>query len=219
MDFHMVLTSLETDSRFKFACSLMNRGMKIGRNVSFVLEVPQGLKIISGKQSAYFDSFPPLTRENLEWTIEAVEMGAFDIGCSIYSETETMTKKLNVQAAYHMTIIIEKVKVIDDTDWLDPGEVYLIVKVDSTETRFPENGEVRMANGDSVDIYKVAYEEDVMKKPLLTINIWDRDPWGVDSLGSINDYAAFNLNPTWFTTDNGKAEVLISCTATIKVLI
>lgn len=217
IDFHMELTPLETGSRFKFSCSLMNRGMKTGRNVSFVLKVPQGLKITNENMSAYFDSFPPLTKKYLEWTIEAVEIGTFDIECSAYSGTEVITKKLEVQAVYQMTIIVEKVRVIDDTDWFDPGEVYLMVRIDSTETRIPEEGEIRMENGDSVDINRVTYKRDVMKEPLLTINVLDRDLWGSDSLGSVNDYVPFNLGYTWFTTDNGKAEVLISSSSTIKI--
>lgn len=116
-----------------------------------------------------------------------------------------------------MTIIIEKVKVIDDTDLLDPGEIYLTITADSTETRIPEDGEIQMGNGDIVEISKSVFQELVSKEPLLTVNVFDRDPWWTDSLGSISEYLPFNIGSTWFTTDNGKAKVLVSSDATITI--
>lgn len=196
MDFQVKLIPLEISTRFNISCCIINGGMKTGKDISFQLKVPEGLRILNLNDSVFFPSFPPLTRKNLEWTIDAVKIGTFDIECTFSYGTETITKKLYIQAVYRMIIVLEKVKVIDDTDWLDPGDIYLAVKVNADEIRIPETGNMQMESGHTNFSNITIYNELVTTLPLVVINVWDEELLWSDSLGSINERVPFNLNST-----------------------
>lgn len=219
VDFQMELIPIEFGPRFKISCSIINRGLKTGEQIEFLLKLPKGLKLLEANNYTFFESMAPLTRKNLQWTIEAIEIGSYEIEGILLTKSGSLGKRIKAQTVCQMIIFLEKMKLTAATDWITPSDIYLTVKVDGTETRIPETGEISMVRGQIVDLNKIVYNDTVIEQPLLEAKVRDKDLLGSESLGSIEERIPLNLDSTWFITDKNKAELLLSSKSTINRVI